>query len=155
MPIDENAAWQQLRPGHRRADTVSAPAAGVLDRRSTSRAARNYVSTDLKGVAMKASAISLMGVRGATPAAPSPRRGGYRQAVSAATGSLNVNRRGNATKPRLTGADAFDSELFAAHSVPRDDIPRLMHRPKGGRRQDHSLALGPRTYIHRSPVILA
>ena len=74
MPIDENAAWQQLRPGHRRADTVSAPVAGVLDRRSTSRAARNYVSTDLKGVAMKASAISLMGVRGATPAAPSPRR---------------------------------------------------------------------------------
>jgi hypothetical protein len=33
------------------------------------------VSTDLKGVAMKARTISLMGVRGATPAAPSPRRG--------------------------------------------------------------------------------
>ena len=33
---------------------------------------------------------------------------GYRQAVSAATGSLNVNRGGNATKSRLTGADAFD-----------------------------------------------
>ena len=49
----------------------------------------------------------------------------------------------------------FRLELFAAHSVPRDEIPRLMHRRKGVRRQDHSLALGPRTYIHRSPVILA
>jgi len=50
---------------------------------------------------------------------PFTKAGGYRQAVSAATGSLNVNRRGNATKPRLTGADAFDSELFAAHSATR------------------------------------
>ena len=74
---------------------------------------------------------------------------GFRQAVSAATGSLNLNKRGNATKTRLTGADAFDIELFAAHSVPRDEIPRLMHRRKGGRRQDHSLALGA-THVHPS-----
>ena len=155
MPIDENAAWQQLRPGNRRADTVSAPAAGVLDRRSTSRAARNYVSTDLKGVAMKASAISLMGVRGATPGCPFTKAGGYRQAVSAATGSLNLNKRGNATKPRLTGADAFDSELFAAHSVPREDIPARCTVRRECAVKIILLPLGPRTYIHRSPVILA
>ena len=98
------------------------------------------MSTDLTGVAMKARTISLMGVRGATPAAPSPRRGVIGRQFPLRLGLLNLNRRGNATKPRLTGADAFDSELFAAHSVPRDDIPRPMHRPKGVRRQDHSLA---------------
>jgi hypothetical protein len=113
------------------------------------------VSTDLTGVAMKASAISLMGVCGATPAARSPRRAVIGKQFPLRLGHSTSTDGGNATKPRLTGADAFDSARFAAHSVPRDDIPRLMHRPKGVRRQDHSLALGPRTYIHRSPVILA
>ncbi len=91
MPIDENAAWPQLRPGNRRADTVSAPAAGVLDRRSTSRAARNYVSTDLKGVAMKASDDFTDGRARRQPGCPFAKAWGYRQAVSAATGSLNLN----------------------------------------------------------------
>ena len=102
-----------------------------------------------------ASTISMMGVRGATPAAPSPRRAVTGKQFPLQLGHSTSTDGGNATKTRLTGADAFDIELFAAHSVPRDEIPRLMHRPKGVRRQDHSLALGPRTYIHRCPVILA
>ena len=71
MIIDEKEA---VRPGTWRSHTVPLRLWGY----STdvySRAALDHVSTDLKGVAMKAGAIALMGVRGATPAAPSPRRG--------------------------------------------------------------------------------
>ena len=59
-----------------------------------------------------------MGVRGASPAAPSPRRGVIGEQFPLRLGHSTSTNRGNATKPRLTGAEAFDSELFAAHSVP-------------------------------------
>jgi len=85
MPIDENAAWQQLRPGHRRADTVSHSGCGGT--RSTfndGRAARNYVSTDLKGVAMKQARFHWW-------ACAAPRRLPLRQGAGLSASSFRCN----------------------------------------------------------------
>jgi hypothetical protein len=87
------------------------------------------LSTDLKGVAMKAGTISLMGVRGANAGRPGVQ--GYRRADSAATASVNVKKCVHAIKPLLTGADAGGVELFAPHSVPLDETRTQCTVPKG------------------------